>query len=181
MSLFQTQKDSKSADALTTAHPMPPCGMVMGRKVSILAFINGLMPNGAIHFITEGKWSSHELLSCILDLTGAACVRISTYSMTEDPVRMLVNYVHDGRISDLKVITDKRFRGQQGAAHQLAVANFPVILTDVHAKVMVVRNEKWNVVVVGSANFTRNKRNESGIVLDNKEAADFYWNWIDAK
>lgn len=181
MSLFSPSPRKSDTNALTASHPAPAPGTVMGRKVPVLDFLYQLKKGETIHFVTEGKWSSHEMLARLLEITGAASVRISTYSMTEDPARMLVNYLHTGQISDLKVITDKRFQGQQGAAHQLAIANFPVVLSDVHAKVMVIRNADWNVVVLGSANFTRNKRTESGVVIENRTAAEFHWNWIDGK
>lgn len=179
--LFNPKDKDKEQANLHTTHTAPKSGMVMGRKVEVLDFLGQLKKGDVIHFVTAGKWSSHELLSRILDVTGAAAVRISTYSMTEDPTRMLVNYLQNGTITNLKVITDKRFEGQQGKAHQLASNNFEVVLTDVHAKVMVIRNKDWNVVVIGSANFTRNKRTECGVVVENEQAAEFHWNWIDQK
>lgn len=151
----------------------------MGRKVAVLDSVSELKKGGALHFTTQGKWSTHELLSVLLGITGPAGVRISTYSMTEDPVRMLCNYLTLGSITDVKVVTDKRFKTNQADALQLATANFPLVMIDVHAKVMVIRNDEWNVVVVGSSNFTRNKRIEAGVIMENEQAAEFHWNWID--
>jgi hypothetical protein len=178
MSLFQTKKTNSEKTAPSLLQPVPTEHTVLGRKTDVLSFLDNLEKGECIHFVTEGKWSSHEMLNAILRKTGASAVRISTYSMTEDPVRYLVNALGTGMITNLKVITDKRFKGQQAAAHQLASANFGVTLTDVHAKVMVIRNDEWSVTVMGSANFTRNKRRESGIVIESPVAAQFHWNWI---
>jgi len=180
MSLFKTEKESDSPTGpLITTQTVPAGSTVMGRKIPFLNSIDQLTKGGAIHFVTEGKWSSHELLSKLLEITGPASVRISTYSMTEDPTRMLVNYLSTGFITDLKVVSDKRFKSNQGPAHQLASANFPIVLTDVHAKVIVLRNDHWNVTVVGSANFTRNKRKESGVIIEDEKIAEFHFKWID--
>jgi len=151
----------------------------MGRKVVVLDAISSLGKGQMLTFCTEGKWSSHELLAKLLHHTGPARVRISTYSMTEDPTRMLVNYVAMGQITDLKVVTDKRFQKSQAQVHQLAASNFPLVMADVHAKVIVLQNDDWNITVIGSANFTRNKRRESGIIIDSIDIANFHWKWID--
>ncbi len=178
MSLWEVKKTDSEKTPPSLLQPVPKEHTVLGRKTDVLSFLDNLEKGECIHFVTHGKWSSHELLNAILRITGTAAVRISTYSMTEDPVRYLVNALGTGMITDLKVITDKRFKGQQAAAHQLAAANFSVTLTDVHAKVMVIQNDDWNVVILGSSNFTRNKRRETGIVMESPIAADFHWKWI---
>lgn len=150
------------------------CFYVQGRKAEFFKELPQLKQGSTIYFATVGKWSSHELLAYLLSITGPADVGISTYSMTEDPARLIVDFMSQGIIRKMHLVSDKRFKTHQPNAYQLAIANFPVFLTDIHAKVMVIRNEQWDVVVLGSANFTRNKRREVGCIVADSATAAFY-------
>jgi hypothetical protein len=152
---------------------------VMGRKVDVLASLPKLERNTQLHFCTEGKWSSHELLAKLLEITGPADVELTSYSFTEDPVRMLTQYLDSGIIKNLMVLVDKRVKVQNPSAYQLAVANFRYMkLVQIHAKVMIIRNDKYSITVISSANYTRNKRIEVGCITENFEIAMFHQNWI---
>lgn len=179
MSLFRTASPKKEGSETTITADLPSANTVMGRKVEVLAALEDFTAGQCMVFRTEGKWSSHELLAQLLRLTGPAEVCISTYSMTEDPVRMLVNQLSTGQITKLQVICDTRFTAQQAAAHQLAKANFHLHLCHVHAKCMTISNDRWSLSVIGSANFTRNKRLECGVIIDDAAICAFNRKWIE--
>lgn len=176
MSLFRTDEFKDESLTTSSAHLNGAHWniAVTGRKAELFDSLGALCQNSSIWYMTQGKWSTHELLLHLLKQTGPANLTIATYSMTEDPVRVLVEQKRMGFLKDVLIVADKRFRGQQPEAFQLAEQNFTVKLKDIHAKVMVLRNEQWNIVVLGSAIFTRNKRNEAGVILENADMAAFY-------
>lgn len=145
-----------------------------GRKLAIFDSIPVIKNDSTLHLATNGKWSSHQLLIHLLDLTGPAHVSIATYSMTEEPTKMLVNYLEIGQIKSLQFVSDIRFKTHQPEAYALAIKRFPIHLVNTHMKLMVIWNEKWNISVVGSANFTNNKRREIAIVIEDKSTCEFY-------
>ncbi len=46
----------------------------------------------------------------------------------------------------------------------MCVANFPVVISPVHAKVALLENENWKISVSGSLNFTTNPQPERGVI-----------------
>jgi hypothetical protein len=118
-------KEAPVQKALTTE--LTPNGerfTVMGKKADILTAIDQLKPNHSLHYCTEGRWSSHELLARLLHLAGPSEVCITSWALTEDPIRMLVNMIEDGLITDVHLVTDVRIKVNSPNAYQLAKANF---------------------------------------------------------
>lgn len=151
----------------------------MGKKADILCSIDRLAKGHTLHYCTEGRWSSHELLARLLHLAGPSEVCLTSWALTEHPVRMLLKFTNEGLITDLHLVTDKRIKVNNPNAYQLAVANFPnMLLADLHAKVLTVSNDNWKLSVVGSANFTRNKRFESGVITESEAITSFHSKWI---
>lgn len=183
--LFTTKElhQEPSAGKPLTAHDeVGKTFTVMGRKVDVLASLPMLERKSQLHFCTEGKWSAHELLARLLQMTGPAEVALTSYSFTEDPLRMLKQYLDSGMIIDLKVLVDKRVEKENPRAYQLAVANFRNLsLCHIHAKVMIIKNSDWSITVVSSANYTRNKRIEVGCITESESIAQFHLSWISEK
>lgn len=135
----------------------------------------GKLEEGKVHFTFSQKWSSHELLAYILEQTGPAQVYITSWSITEDPMRKLLALVESGHITELRCLFSDRVEVMNPAAHQLMKYNqVQMHLGKCHAKVIVVRNENIGIVATGSANFTINKRWEAGCVASDKQLADEY-------
>jgi len=152
---------------------------VLGRKVDVLASFDNLRSGTHLHFCTQGKWSSHEMLAKLLTITGSAEVCLTSWALTEDPVRMLVQMKQAGIITEMFMVVDKRIKVHNPIAYQLAEANFDKLkLANIHAKVITIRNTDWNLTVLNSANFTRNKRFEAGAVIDDEKMAAFHSSWI---
>lgn len=129
---------------------------------------------------SSGKWSSHELLAYILEQTGPADVWITTWSCTEEPLRQLVKMKQEGNIRQIRCLFGDRVPVMSPNAWQLAKFNFTDIkLSHCHAKVQVIRNEHWGIVIMGSANFTINPRWEAGVVCCDMKVADEFIKGID--
>ncbi len=134
----------------------------------------------SIHFATAGDWSAHDMVLHIARQIGPAHLIGSTWSITEPACRQLVRALHDGRLLSVSLLLDWRVRERCPEALQLAEANAARLrLVNSHAKVSVLHNDEWQVVIVGSANYTKNPRIEAGVISTQPEAVEFHRNWLE--
>ncbi len=154
---------------------------VIGRKRADLdALIGPLHPDQHIHIPSLGSWSMHDVLAFLLRRTGPADVWITSWTITEEPVRLLLEHLQTGAIRSLKALFSERVEAMNPAAHQLARFNLQVKLTKIHAKSIVLLNDAWGITVGGSANFTRNPRIEKYIICTHRAIAEYERDWIEA-
>lgn len=133
------------------------------------------------HYATGGQWNMHDLLLYLLGITGSADVFITTWSITEEPVRALINAMDAGLIKTLNCVFDHKVKEQKSKAFLLAESNFTsVTLAKCHAKVTLIVNDVWQVSISGSANYTRNPRAERGLICTVPGVASFDKQWIEA-
>ena len=133
-----------------------------------------LVPGSTYTYFTGGKWSNHHLLQHLLELSGPADVLLTTWTITEAPVRVMQELLANGTIKSLTMLTDDRIRSRCAQAWQL-MQTLPatVHLSKCHAKVTVVLNDTHGYLVVSSQNFTNNPRIEAGTIICDREAALF--------
>lgn len=107
----------------------------------------------------------YHLLEFILEQTGSANVVLTTFSVSEEFVRKLVQMKNSGLISRLVIIADHRT-----AVKALRLTLFTnnvseeLSLGNNHAKVLLIENECWKISVVTSQNQTRGNRIECGMI-----------------
>lgn len=132
-------------------------------------------PGTQDHFWTSARWSMHHLLLYLLKFTGPADLIFSTYTISEDAVRILFDLKKSGQLLSIKCLVDKRFTIRSPKARQLAEGLFDsYTLFDCHAKIMVLDNEQLPLAVIGSANWSENKRYESGVICYSAQVKDFW-------
>ena len=61
----------------------------MSNDFTLKSVVKLIQPGANIFWVSDGKWSMHEMLLEILNITGAADVYISSYAMSETPARIL--------------------------------------------------------------------------------------------
>ncbi len=143
------------------------------------AAIGTLELNQIRHIVSKGSWSNHQLVKYLLLKFGPAHLYMTTWSMTEDPLRQLVQLRHEGLILSARCILSERINERTPGVMQFANSFFDELkLLRLHAKVTVLMGENYGLAVVGSANFTRNPRVEAGIIDTHLNAAHFHKNWI---
>lgn len=152
----------------------------LGKYTETIEKVIGIPTMGeCINFVTGARWSAHNLLHYLLKYTGPAAIYLSTYTISEDAVRLLANMLESGMISAIHALIDKRFDGRNAKAMQFAKETFTSLkLRDCHAKVTVVMNDKWAISMVGSANYSNNPRIERGTLFLSNEVASFDRDWI---
>lgn len=155
----------------------------LGKYKDELAQVIGTPVMGdCIHFTTGGRWSAHNLLHYLITFTGPVKVWMSTYTISEDAVRLLSNMLDAGSILELHALIDKRFDGRNPRSMQFAKQRFNSLkLRDCHAKVTVLFNDDWAISMVGSANYSNNPRIERGTLFCSRDVADFDKHWIEAE
>ena len=133
-----------------------------------------------LHFVSRGQWSMHELLEAMLRRSGPAAVFLTTWTVTEDPVRKIFLLKQEGLIKSLSCVLDYRIKGRKPKPFQLLEHTADrIALTQCHAKAAVVRGESLSLTCLSSANFSRNPRIEAGIICEGEAVADFHQSWIE--
>lgn len=151
-----------------------------GIKRQSAADVIGPIERGkTIHYQTQGKWSTHQVLTHILNHTGPAEVYISTYTVSENPARSIVSHVLDGLITSLYCLLDYRIKTyNENAYHLLEKNSRKICLIRNHSKLMVVSNSDWSITWTGSSNLNNNSRIEVGVLSTSPAIADFHRQWI---
>lgn len=143
---------------------------------AVLPFLN---KDSCFQYVTNGHWSMHQLLDMILKLTGPADVYISSYAFSETPARMMAELKSLGVIRKFYCLIDSRIDVRSAGALQLLMNTADKLkLCATHAKVTVVDSLNYYFVIVGSANYTTNKRYEAGIIQENRTVAEWNIQWI---
>jgi len=145
---------------------------------SLKKHIGKLQYDRAIHFITSGRFSMHDLLLYILNQTGPADVLVSTWSISELAIRQIVQKHTEGLIRTVRFLIDPRVKVRNPKPLQMLAANFDYKLKACHAKVTLIWNDSWNISVVASANLTNNPRIERGIIFPFRDIFEFDHSWI---
>jgi hypothetical protein len=155
-------------------------GQEVGFATPIVDIMANVSENHLTHYWTDGAWSMHQLLTGLLHLIGESDVLISTYALSETSVRTMDKLKESGYIKSLNCVIDNRVDTRSAASFQFfkALAN-KVVLADCHAKVTILIGKSRSLIVIGSANYTENKRMEVGIISDDAASCNFHKEWIE--
>lgn len=152
---------------------------VMCDSMELLQVINLVKESRSVMWVSDGSWSMHQMLMALLDITGPADVMISSYAMSETPARILAQLKNERIIKTLRVLLDDRVDTRAAGSLQviMAIAD-EYALVKTHAKVTLLQNDHFNITVVGSANYTENKRYETGVIFTDMPAYEMQCKWI---
>jgi len=152
----------------------------LGKSLDELRLVIGdLQQESLTHFTTMGKWSMHQLVKYLLYKIGPSKVYLTSWSMTEEPLRTLHQLQLEGLIIEASAILSDRVIERTPKVYDLAVNVFKRLkLAKLHAKVTVIENDEWCVTIVGSANYTKNPRIEAGVIDTCPESGAFHKKWI---
>lgn len=135
----------------------------------------GILDDHMYFLPCRAHWSMHHLLKYLVELAGPAEVALTSWTITEAPVRSILKLMDAGRITQLQCVFDERVRKHNANAAQLAEANIAeVAFTGIHAKCMVVRGAERSFTVCSTANITRNKRIELYWLSTHRPVATFH-------
>lgn len=163
----------------TAAGEMDGSMQIATTSQKLFDVINQVDHGKTVHWFTAGSWSMHQLLQELLNKTGPADLWISSYAFGETPARIICDLKHTGIIKSLHCIIDKRVDIRSASAlTMLRNACDMIKLCETHAKVTVIKNDQWFLVVGGSANYSANRRLEIGYISCDAVIANLYQNVI---
>lgn len=142
----------------------------MGTIEKIKNEIGSIEQNQWKAYFTDGSWSLHRLLEYVLFYTGPAEIHLSAFSLSEEAVRSFVTLKEAGQITKLHcLLNDQLTRFKTDLVYFILNIADTIKLAPCHAKVIIIENADWNIMIIGSANFNRNIRYESGVICTFKE------------
>lgn len=164
--------------AIDTEDPTPVVAPLGGAaRVAAL-----LRPGVWLCGLTKGQFSLLDLVREVLAVTGPADVTISTWSTGIKDMESARWLVDNGDMRSLRLLTDRSFPSRQPRyAARLTQLFGPaaIIVSRVHAKIAVIRNERWSVAIRSSMNLNHNPRFEQFDVNESRAACDFLGAWVD--
>lgn len=140
--------------------------------------IDAVRGHDEFHFVCDGSWSTHDLMIKLMEIYAPCRVWMTTYSITEFPARILAGFVQKNMISELNVLMDYRAKDRYPAVQQLMSNISTIRLTPIHAKVLILENDQQGITLLGSANWTTNKRIEAGVFDRSPHVRNFHKEWI---
>lgn len=137
--------------------------------------VEDLIENPIQPYLTD-KVQLYQIVQEILKQTGRASVWITTYSISEEFIRAIVNLQEKELISDVHLILDHRAINKIAKLLPFMVHVFDgVYLASNHSKVVLCASERMRVSLTTSQNQTRGNRNESGVIIyDDNVFNSFY-------
>ena len=170
--------DDRTAPGVLSAGPVHH--VVARTPTDFNAWLEQLGPEQTLHMASHGRWSMHQLLAHLVKKAGPSDVWLTSWTITENPIRSILQLRDQGLIKQLRCVFDERVAKQNANGAQLAFRNIAAIgLTGIHAKCMVVIGADTWYTVTSTANITRNKRIELYVISRHRATAEFHAHWVD--
>lgn len=132
-------------------------------------------PGNRCPFVSKGEWAIHELLPILLLITGRANVDIATFSLNEAALRALFLLKDEENITTLRLLADSTsMKHKNGLLLFAESITSNIRISANHAKLLIVQNSDWHIVLMGSANLNAAVRNETGLLMINTPECEFY-------
>lgn len=142
--------------------------------------INRIKPGECLSFVTNGKFSLHNLVISLADQNKPVEIHATTFALREFPVRQLMIAMEMGIITGLKIVVDKRAKMRTPEVFTLAENNFcQIYQAEIHAKVTVLNTPAGYITIIGSQNWTTNPKIEAGVIIMDNATGEFHKSWIE--
>jgi hypothetical protein len=139
-------------------------------------------PGCRIMGLTNGRFSLIDLINEITKYTGQAHVVCATWSAGIKDANQVKWLMNNNRLFSFKLITDRSYKTRQ-KSYCLSIEELfgveNIRTSDLHAKFVLIHNDKYNFVVRSSMNLNANKTCETFEIDESKEVFDFYMNFVE--
>ena len=136
-----------------------------------------LVDRGVICFNSFGKFSLYHLVEMIVFEAEMSDLYFTTFGLAEPAVRRIANMKFRAKLDKVYAQLDPRIELRQPNAFKMITSIAEVGFMVSHAKITVIDNEN-PITIIGSQNWTRNTKDEAGVIICSREVADFYKNYI---
>ena len=131
--------------------------------------VAGLDRDGHVFGITKGQFSMIDIAAAVLEKTGPADVAVWTWCIAEYEVEAIGAFIDRGDIRDFRLVMD-----WAGAQRDMPIVSDLqnrfgidcIRVTKTHAKIVMISNDDWKIVIRGSMNLNANPRFEQFDVSD---------------
>lgn len=173
---------------LNTPEHIPPTAV--GIELPTVEVMSLLQPSVAevasigsekdVFFITNGQFSLHNLVAELVSYLGEMKnMYLSSFAFTEVPTRVIGELKHKFPKMQLYIVADVRAKANyEGVFQQLGLLTPHIAIVPCHAKVTILEGTDKTVCIIGSANWTTNKRIEAGWISHIQALADINKHWI---
>ena len=121
---------------------------------------------------TIGQFSKIDLIEAVLKYTGPVEMHIATWSAAGADMRRVEEFIESGMATKVTFLIDHSFRKRQPKLLKvLDGIGADVYEAACHAKIVLLKNDDWNVVIKTSMNLNKNPRIES---FDITECQEYY-------
>lgn len=154
-----------------------PAALVYAPAAPAVVAVAQLKRGGRVVGMTMGQFSMLDLLAAVLDKTGPAHVRLSTWTAGVRDARNAGLMLDNERMLSFQLLVDRSFASRQPAYCRAVTRIFgkgAIRCTRTHAKIAIVQNDDWNVVIRSSMNLNRNPRFEQFDIDDDSRIAEFF-------
>lgn len=146
----------------------------------------------SIYAIVSGSFIFGDILypisERIKDEKSKTILNICTLSLGEENIDMISEMFEDNIIDELNIIVSNYFfaheRGKDGLFNYLIesvpINKCKISIADVHTKIVMFKNDKYNLVLSGSANLRSSKNVEQFEIRDSEELYFFQKTWMDS-
>lgn len=135
-----------------------------------------LEPGMELFGFSKGQFSIIQLICACLSQTGPADVTVATWTAAKKEIHSADRLVKSKAIRSLRWLVDFSFPRRQPQFAAMLREYFGdgcIRVTKNHAKFVLIRNDKWNLVLRTSMNMNSNPRFENFEISDDREMADF--------
>jgi hypothetical protein len=159
-----------------------------GKKKTIMSSmigageIIGAVTKGMRRFgFTAGQFSLSDLIEHVLTQIGPSDLYLSTWAASSAGLKKTFEFLNNGQIRNIKFMTDTGAKQYRDTEFGILLDKFGdcIRTTRIHAKFVVIRNEKFSVVIRTSANLNKNTRLENFEIDEDEGFADFFQKFFD--
>jgi len=132
--------------------------------------------------LTYGQFSLIDALMAILDQTGPAHVTVCTWTAAHSDLTRSAELLETAEILSFRMIVDGSFHSRQPEYYNHMIKLFgddSIRTIGTHAKFLIIKNDRWDIVVRTSMNLNNNPRLEDLEISDNAEFAKFFYQIAD--
>lgn len=150
-----------------------------GKNAEQLKLAVGDLKEGeCLQFMTNGAWSSHDMIDFFLRKIGRSDVFLTSWAVSEQAARRVAKLHEDGLINDLTCLFDYRIKDRKYEPVLLFEKIGKVHLVKIHAKVIILQNSDTAITIITSGNLSKNMRIEAGTIFCCPDSAIFHKQWI---
>jgi hypothetical protein len=144
--------------------------------------IGDLYPACDIMGLTKGDFSMIDILDHCLKQSGPSDIVIGTWTAAHADVTQAENMLKNGLIKSMRMLVDRSFPQRQPKYYEKVLSIFgqdSVRLARFHAKFILIKSEKYSLVIRTSMNLNKNARIEMYEITDSSEMYEFFQHIVD--